>query len=122
MTSTNSDSPESAESVEHASIQRESLPGTLEHIRSQLVPQLAADWGKLYVTGRVSGEHASCECSYSLRGSEARVPLALANADVLAAAVRELHGRMREEMLLSWRGINLEYDADKEYSVSISTS
>ena len=116
MTSTTPESPE------HASIQRESLPGTLEYIRSQLVPQIAADWAKLHVAGRVTGQHASCECSYSLRDSEERVPLAPANADVLNAAVLELHGRMREEMSLSWRGISLEYDADKQYSVDIKTS
>jgi hypothetical protein len=122
MTSTIPESPESAEPAEHPVLQRESLPGTLEYIRSQVVPQIEADWAKLHVVGRVAGAHASCECSYSLRGSEERVPLILANADVLTAAVLELHGRMKEDMSLSWRGINLEYDADQEYSVSVSTN
>jgi hypothetical protein len=110
------------EPQEHAELQRESLPGTLEYIRSLVVPQIAADWGKLQVAGRMMGPQASHECSYTLRGSEDRVPLLVADIDTLNAALAELHGRMKQEMGMSWRGISLEYDADKEYSVSISTS
>jgi hypothetical protein len=113
---------DTSEAQEHAELQRESLPGTLEYIRSLVVPQLAADWGKLKVAGRMTGPQASHECVYTLRGSEEHVPLAVADTDTLNAALVELHGRMKEEMGIGWRGISLEYDADKVYSVSISTS
>ena len=107
---------------QHAELQRESLPGTLEYIRSLVVPQIAADWGKLKVAGRMTGPQASHECSYRLRGSEEPVPLAVADTEALNAAIAELHGRMKEEMGIGWRGISLEYDADTPYSVSVSTS
>ena len=98
------------------------LPVVFEEIRAQLVAQVSEDWHKVRVKGSLSEQRATHECSYQLRGNEQSMPLAVADAEQMNAAVAELFDRMRAELSLSFRTITLEFDADVRYSVNVSTS
>jgi len=102
--------------------ERDSLPGTIEFIRALLVAQVSPHWQKLFVTARLAGESAlNVDCACSVRDSDDRLPLALGDAAALSAVLLELRVRMREEIGVVWQHLELEYDVDKEYTVSVRT-
>ena len=98
---------------------RDSVPGVVEVIRA-LLSARAPGWGKLFIKAQATESALTAQCEYSLRGSDARHSLDAGSE--LTAAVLELRERMKAEMGLAWQQIQLEYDADEEYSVSIDTT
>jgi hypothetical protein len=96
------------------------VPGVLELMRTELTPQLPADWGKLRLAAKIANRggtaHADFTAEFVVQGASEPQRVVPRN-QLIADALVELQARAAEEKWV-WSKITIEFEPGKS-SVSV---
>ena len=94
---------------------RDSVPGVLELMRTELTPQLPADWGKLRLAATIEKPAGTARADFKVefvaKGASTPQPVVPRDPQIIANALVELQARAAEERWI-WSKITIEFDPE----------